>query len=84
VDEAQDTNAAQWRIIDALTEEFFGAGASEDKARTLFVVGDYKQAIFGFQGTSPENFEEARARVKRRMGGRRTMHGVAAGPMRVA
>jgi ATP-dependent helicase/nuclease subunit A len=32
-------------------------------------VGDYKQAIFGFQGTSPENFEEARARVKRRMQG---------------
>jgi ATP-dependent helicase/nuclease subunit A len=62
VDEAQDTNAAQWRIIDALTEEFFaGEGAKPDKARTLFVVGDYKQAIFGFQGTSPENFEEARA-----------------------
>jgi ATP-dependent helicase/nuclease subunit A len=46
-----------------LTEEFFaGQGPSEDKARTLFVVGDYKQAIFGFQGTSPENFEEARPR----------------------
>jgi len=70
VDEAQDTNAAQWRIIDALTEEFFaGEGAKPDKARTLFVVGDYKQAIFGFQGTSPENFEEARARVKARMEG---------------
>jgi ATP-dependent helicase/nuclease subunit A len=70
VDEAQDTNAAQWRIIDALTEEFFaGLGAKEERARTLFVVGDYKQAIFGFQGTSPENFEEARARVKRRMAG---------------
>lgn len=70
VDEAQDTNAAQWRIIDALTDEFFaGAGARDDRARTLFVVGDYKQAIFGFQGTSPENFEEARTRVKRRMAG---------------
>jgi ATP-dependent helicase/nuclease subunit A len=67
VDEAQDTNAAQWRIIDALTEEFF-AGEVE-KPRTLFVVGDYKQAIFGFQGTSPENFEEARERIKHRMRG---------------
>ncbi|MDE1917389.1 MAG: double-strand break repair helicase AddA [Sphingomonadales bacterium] len=70
VDEAQDTNAAQWRIIDALTEEFFvGLGAKDDRARTLFVVGDYKQAIFGFQGTSPENFEEARGRVRSRMAG---------------
>ena len=32
--------------------------------RTLFVVGDYKQAIFRFQGTSPENFSRAAARVR--------------------
>ncbi|MBW8783534.1 MAG: double-strand break repair helicase AddA [Novosphingobium sp.] len=65
IDEAQDTNAAQWRIIDALTGDFFaGAGAHGDKLRTLFVVGDYKQAIFRFQGTSPENFRSARERVK--------------------
>lgn len=70
VDEAQDTNAEQWRIIEALTEEFFaGQGAHGDFARTLFVVGDFKQAIFGFQGTSPENFAAARERVKARMGG---------------
>lgn len=70
VDEAQDTNAAQWQIIDALTGEFFsGEGAHGDKLRTLFVVGDYKQAIFRFQGTSPENFEKARQRVKQAMSG---------------
>lgn len=61
VDEAQDTNEAQWSIIRALTEEYFaGRGQRNDKQRTLFVVGDYKQAIFGFQGTSPDNFEAAR------------------------
>ena len=60
VDEAQDTNAAQWRIIKALTGDFFaGEGARADRLRTLFVVGDYKQAIFRFQGTSPENFARA-------------------------
>ncbi|WP_309752596.1 double-strand break repair helicase AddA [Novosphingobium sp.] len=65
VDEAQDTNASQWQIIEALTGDFFtGLGAHGEKLRTLFVVGDYKQAIFGFQGTSPENFEAARQRVK--------------------
>ena len=70
VDEAQDTNAAQWRIIDALTGDFFaGLGQHDDKLRTLFVVGDYKQAIFRFQGTSPENFEAARRRVRDSMFG---------------
>ena len=68
VDEAQDTNASQWQIIGALTDEFFaGKGAREDKLRTLFVVGDYKQAIFRFQGTSPENFAQAQQRVAERM-----------------
>jgi ATP-dependent helicase/nuclease subunit A len=36
-------------------DEFFsGEGARGATMRTLFTVGDYKQAIFGFQGTSPE------------------------------
>ncbi len=68
VDEAQDTNAAQWSIIDALTDEYFtGMGAHDNKMRTLFVVGDVKQAIFRFQGTSPENFSTARERVRNKM-----------------
>ena len=68
VDEAQDTNEAQWRIIDALIDDFFsGEGASGDKIRTIFTVGDYKQAIFGFQGTSPENFRKAKERVQAAM-----------------
>jgi ATP-dependent helicase/nuclease subunit A len=70
VDEAQDTNASQWDIINALTGDFFsGEGAHADKLRTLFVVGDYKQAIFRFQGTSPENFANAREDVRGRMEG---------------
>ena len=70
VDEAQDTNRAQWQIIKALTGDFFaGAGQHGDKLRTLFVVGDTKQAIFGFQGTSPEHFAAAKARVKVEMAG---------------
>ena len=61
VDEAQDTNAEQWAIVRTLAEEFFaGKGAKDGASRTLFVVGDYKQAIYGFQGTSPENFDGAR------------------------
>jgi ATP-dependent helicase/nuclease subunit A len=61
VDEAQDTNAAQWSIVRALSGDFFtGEGQRDGKLRTIFVVGDYKQAIFGFQGTSPQNFAVAK------------------------
>jgi ATP-dependent helicase/nuclease subunit A len=68
IDEAQDTNQAQWSIIYALTEEFFaGEGQRDNKLRTVFAVGDYKQAIFRFQGTSPENFENARNRFAKAM-----------------
>ncbi|WP_327754679.1 double-strand break repair helicase AddA [Sphingobium sp. SJ10-10] len=60
VDEAQDTNVSQWQIVGALAAEFFaGEGAKGDKVRTIFTVGDFKQAIFGFQGTSPESFRAA-------------------------
>lgn len=68
VDEAQDTNQAQWSIIEALTGDFFtGEGQRDGKLRTIFVVGDYKQAIFGFQGTSPENFAVAKGRYAAEM-----------------
>ncbi len=60
VDEAQDTNPDQWRVISSLTEEFFaGYGIAEDAKdinRTLFIVGDEKQSIFSFQGADPAEF----------------------------
>lgn len=48
VDEHQDTNAAQNRIVELLCNYF--------KNPNLFVVGDEKQAIFRFQGANLENF----------------------------
>jgi len=61
VDEAQDTNAGQWEIVKALAGEFFsGASESDRRHRTIFMVGDFKQAIFGFQGTNPHEFNRAR------------------------
>ncbi len=65
VDEAQDTNDHQWAIVDALVGEFFsGSSESEQRWRTLFMVGDFKQAIFGFQGTDPAEYEKARDRFR--------------------
>ena len=67
VDEAQDTNAAQWEIIERLVEEYFsGSSEAEQRSRTLFMVGDFKQAIYAFQGTDPERFRQARDDFKRR------------------
>lgn len=48
VDEHQDTNAAQNKIVELLAGYFANPN--------LFVVGDEKQAIFRFQGATLENF----------------------------
>ncbi len=48
VDEHQDTNALQNRIVQLLGDFF--------DEPNIFVVGDEKQAIFRFQGASLENF----------------------------
>lgn len=52
IDESQDTNLAQWKIIFALTEEFFSQNNT-----SFFVVGDEKQSIYSFQGASPTIYE---------------------------
>ncbi len=68
VDEAQDTNKAQWDIIRALSDDFYsGSGARAEKTRTIFSVGDFKQAIYGFQGTAPERYREAGAAFAERI-----------------
>ncbi len=57
VDEAQDTSPEQWDILKAFTADFFVEG---DKGRFMFVVGDTKQSIYGFQGADPAAFEASR------------------------
>jgi ATP-dependent helicase/nuclease subunit A len=67
IDESQDTNLSQWEIIASLAAEFFaGEGARDATQRTMFTVGDFKQAIFGFQGTDPEYYRLARGRFVER------------------
>jgi ATP-dependent helicase/nuclease subunit A len=66
VDEAQDTNPDQWRILRRLTEEFTaGAGRPSKKPRTVFAVGDPKQSIYSFQGANPRWFEDGRKHWRR-------------------
>lgn len=60
VDEAQDTNEHQWTIVRRIAEEFFAGLGARETSRTLFVVGDFKQSIFSFQGSDPRVFEAMR------------------------
>ncbi|SCZ49698.1 UvrD-helicase domain-containing protein [Thiohalomonas denitrificans] len=51
VDEFQDTNPTQWRLLLPLLEEM-AAGESE-RRRSVFLVGDVKQSIYRFRRADP-------------------------------
>ncbi len=52
IDEFQDTNPTQWRLLKPLLEEF--AASQHTQPRTVFLVGDTKQSIYGFRRANPE------------------------------
>jgi ATP-dependent helicase/nuclease subunit A len=56
IDEAQDTNHLQWGVIGKICDEFYNNTSASKADRSLFVVGDDKQSIFGFQGSDPDCF----------------------------
>ncbi len=66
VDEAQDTSPTQWKIIDAIIDEFFVGQDELKPGKTIFAVGDPKQSIFSFQGAEPEMFSLQRNRLRKR------------------
>lgn len=63
VDEAQDTSPLQWDILRMLSGDFFTDGSTTDKPRSIFVVGDTKQSIYGFQGADPDAFATSREAI---------------------
>jgi ATP-dependent helicase/nuclease subunit A len=50
IDEFQDTNPTQWRLILPLLEEM---AAGSERMRSLFIVGDAKQSIYRFRRGNP-------------------------------
>jgi ATP-dependent helicase/nuclease subunit A len=58
IDEFQDTNPTQWRLLLPLLEEM-AAGTSE-RTRSVFLVGDEKQSIYRFRRADPELLTLAR------------------------
>ena len=54
VDEFQDTNPTQWRLILPLLEEI--AASEDERKRSVFIVGDEKQSIYRFRRAEPRLF----------------------------
>lgn len=63
VDEAQDTAPVQWDIMRMLAGDFFTDGDTSRHPHTMFVVGDTKQSIYGFQGADPRAFAASRDEI---------------------
>lgn len=62
VDEAQDTSPEQWNILRNLAGDFFTDGDTENN-RSIFVVGDTKQSIYGFQNADSRAFAVSRQAI---------------------
>lgn len=51
LDEFQDTSVDQWRVLEPLIDEALAGG---DRSRSVFVVGDVKQALYGWRNAQAE------------------------------
>lgn len=60
IDEFQDTSEQQFRLVEALTRGWAEHNASGAAPRTLFVVGDGMQSIYGFRDANVGLFVRAR------------------------
>lgn len=67
IDEFQDTNPSQWRLLEPLLEEM----ASQDSDGSLFIVGDVKQSIYGFRRANPQLQVEVGNWLVKNMNGKR-------------
>ncbi len=63
LDEFQDTNFNQWDMLLHFVEEFL-SGRQGDTAKSVFVVGDVKQSIYGFRAAEPELFAQVDRKVR--------------------
>lgn len=52
IDEFQDTNPTQWNLLLPLLQEM--ASGESERQRSVFLVGDQKQSIYGFRRANPE------------------------------
>lgn len=58
IDEFQDTNPTQWRLLQPLLAEM--TAGNPERNRSVFLVGDAKQSIYRFRRAEPQLFDAAR------------------------
>jgi ATP-dependent helicase/nuclease subunit A len=68
IDEFQDTNRVQWEIIRYLSSDKGRDESPNLRKGKLFVVGDKRQAIYGFRGGDVTVFESATGQIKQSNG----------------
>jgi ATP-dependent helicase/nuclease subunit A len=66
IDEFQDTNPTQWRLLLPLLEEI--AAGETERPRSVFLVGDAKQSIYGFRRADPRLLTTAAGWLRERLG----------------
>lgn len=66
IDEFQDTNPTQWRLLSPLLEEM--AASDSERWRSVFLVGDEKQSIYAFRRANPALQSQASAWLAQHLG----------------
>ncbi len=67
IDEFQDTNPTQWRLLKPILDEM---SAGNDRNRSLFLVGDAKQSIYRFRRGDPALLKTATDCMQQQLGAR--------------
>ncbi|HED40171.1 MAG TPA: DNA helicase UvrD [Chromatiales bacterium] len=65
IDEFQDTNPTQWRLLLPLLQEL--ASGEAERNRSVFLVGDSKQSIYRFRRADPRLFATAQRWLEQRL-----------------
>lgn len=68
IDEFQDTNPTQWRLVLPLLQELAAGGT--ERARSVFLVGDDKQSIYRFRRADPRLLHSAGNWLRAHLGAR--------------
>jgi len=67
LDEFQDTNLLQWKIIESLINEWlsgYGSKAETGEKYGIYIVGDKKQSIYKFRGAESSLIDEVKEILK--------------------
>lgn len=60
LDEFQDTSAAQFKVIEPIIEEILAGEGAHDLDRSMLIVADPKQAIYGWRGGTSALLDKVR------------------------